>query len=147
MDEYDLDGNLIKDSIWGERNSDGTFKYDNLPGYKYVDVEYDVLKRDYKLPKSAPKVKCGTKVCRFAQFPDGKKAILPSILEELLAERKATRKLIPKQTDEFMKNVLDKRQLGIKVTANSLYGQTGAVTSTFYEQDVAASTTVLVVNY
>ena len=139
--EYDLDGNLIKDSIWGERNSDGTFKYDNLPGYKYVDVEYDVLKRDYKLPKSAPKVKCGTKVCRFAQFPDGKKAILPSILEELLAERKATRKLIPKQTDEFMKNVLDKRQLGIKVTANSLYGQTGAVTSTFYEQDVAASTT------
>ena len=66
---------------------------------------------------------------------------MPSILEELLAERKATRKLIPKQTDEFMRNVLDKRQQGIKVTANSLYGQTGAKTSTFYDKDVAASTT------
>ena len=40
-----------------------------------------------------------------------------------------------------MKNVLDKRQLGYKVTANSLYGQCGARTSTFYEQDIAAATT------
>jgi len=55
--------------------------------------------------------------------------------------RKTTRKLIPQQTDEFMKNVLDKRQLGYKVTANSLYGQCGAKTSTFYEKDIAACTT------
>jgi DNA polymerase elongation subunit (family B) len=40
-----------------------------------------------------------------------------------------------------MQNILDKRQLGYKVTANSLYGQCGAKTSTFYEKDVAASTT------
>ena len=40
-----------------------------------------------------------------------------------------------------MKNVLDKRQLAYKVTANSLYGQLGAKTSTFYEPDIAASTT------
>ena len=66
---------------------------------------------------------------------------MPSILEELLLARKTTRKLIPQQTDEFMKNVLDKRQLGYKVTANSLYGQCGARTSTFYEKDIAASTT------
>jgi DNA polymerase elongation subunit (family B) len=46
-----------------------------------------------------------------------------------------------KESDPFMKNILDKRQLSIKVTANSLYGQTGAKTSTFYEMDVAASTT------
>jgi DNA polymerase elongation subunit (family B) len=37
--------------------------------------------------------------------------------------------------------VLDKRQLAYKVTANSLYGQCGAKTSAFYEQDAAASTT------
>jgi DNA polymerase elongation subunit (family B) len=66
---------------------------------------------------------------------------MPSILEELLTARKTTRKLIPQQTDEFMKNVLDKRQLGYKVTANSLYGQCGAKTSTFYEKDIAACTT------
>ena len=73
----------------------------------------------------------------------GKKACLPSILEELLAARKATRKMIPEQKDDFMKNVLDKRQLSIKVTANSLYGSTGAKTSSFYEVDVAASTTAV----
>ena len=66
---------------------------------------------------------------------------MPSILEELLTARKTTRKLIPQQTDDFMKNVLDKRQLGYKLTANSLYGQCGAKTSTFYEKDVAAATT------
>jgi DNA polymerase elongation subunit (family B) len=40
-----------------------------------------------------------------------------------------------------MAKILDKRQLGYKVTANSLYGQCGARTSTFYEKDVAACTT------
>jgi DNA polymerase elongation subunit (family B) len=61
----------------------------------------------------------------------------------LLAARKATRKLIQTQTDDFMKNILDKRQLSIKVTANSLYGQTGAKTSAFYDKDCAASTTAI----
>ena len=66
---------------------------------------------------------------------------MPSILEELLAARKATKKQMKTEKDPFMQNILDKRQLSIKVTANSLYGQRGAKTSTFYEMDVAASTT------
>ena len=91
------------------------------------------------------KIKSGYKICRFVQpvkneTGDGE-AIMPSILKELLKARKDTRKLIPLQTDEFMKNVLDQRQLGYKVTANSLYGQCGAKTSTFYEKDIAACTT------
>ena len=144
--EYDLNGNIVLDKngnekITGERDEKGNFIYDNLPGYKYVDIQYDTFRKDRKHPNAAEtKTLSGYKICRFAQFPEGK-AVLPSILEELLYERKATRKMIPKQTDEFMKNVLDKRQLSIKVTANSLYGQTGAKTSTFYEPDVAASTT------
>jgi DNA polymerase elongation subunit (family B) len=40
-----------------------------------------------------------------------------------------------------MKGVLDKRQTGYKLVANSLYGQCGAKTSSFYEKDCAASTT------
>ena len=138
--EYDLAGNLIEET--GEKDEKGDFIYDNLPDYEYVDIEYDTYRYIRKTPASAAeKVKSGTKKCRFAQFPDGKRAIMPSILEELLGARKATRKLIPQQTDEFMKNVLDKRQLGYKVTANSLYGQCGAKTSTFYEMDIAAATT------
>jgi DNA polymerase elongation subunit (family B) len=58
-----------------------------------------------------------------------------------LAARKSTKKQMGKESDPFMKNILDKRQLSIKITANSLYGQTGAKTSSFYEMDVAASTT------
>jgi DNA polymerase elongation subunit (family B) len=84
-------------------------------------------------------------MCRFAQpltiAGKEEKAIMPSILQELLKARKDTRKQIPNTPDEFMKNVLDKRQLAYKVTANSLYGQLGAKTSTFYEPDIAASTT------
>ena len=138
--EYDLAGNLIEET--GEKDKDGNFIYDNLSDYEYVDINYDTYKYIRKTPASAAeKVRSGFKMCRFAQFPDGKKAIMPSILEELLGARKATRKLIPQQTDDFIKNVLDKRQLGYKVTANSLYGQCGAKTSTFYEMDIAAATT------
>jgi len=138
--EYDLAGNLIEE--WGEKDSNDVFIYDNLPNYEYVNITYDTYRYIRKTPSSAAeKVRSGSKTCRFAQFPDGRKAIMPSILEELLVARKTTRKMIPQQTDEFMKNVLDKRQLGYKVTANSLYGQCGAKTSTFYEKDIAACTT------
>ena len=140
--EYDLSDNLINST--GETDEEGNFIYDNLDGYKYVDVKYDVYDYIRKTAKAAAqKTVVGYKICRYAQFPDGTKAIMPSILEELLASRKSTRKMIQKQTDEFMKNVLDKRQLSIKVTANSLYGQCGAKTSTFYEKDIAASTTAI----
>jgi DNA polymerase elongation subunit (family B) len=137
--EYDLTGKLL--TVTGNIDSAGVFIYDNLPGYEYVDITYDTFKYSRKSASAAAeKIKSGHKVCRFAQFPQGR-AIMPSILEELLSARKSTRKLIPQETDEFMKNVLDKRQLAYKLTANSLYGQCGAKTSTFYEKDVAASCT------
>jgi len=134
--EYDLEKNLIKET--------GDDDYDNLSDYKYVDVEYDTFKYVRKTPKAAAtKVKIGTKCCRYAQYPNSEKAILPSVLSELLAARKATKKLKAKEENPFMANVYEKRQLSIKLTANSLYGQTGAKTSTFYEPDVAASTTAV----
>jgi len=189
--EYDLGGDLL--STTGERSSDGTFKYDDLDGYEYVDVEYDryewIAKPDRKKEE---KIKVGTKICRFAQFPDNEKAIMPAILRGLLAARKATRAKIKFKTitmkngdthsgllsktddkytitsvsleneqlkkvntivnkcdvadtkdtyDTFMKNVYNQRQASIKIVANSLYGQCGAKTSSFYDIDIAASTT------
>ena len=143
--EYDLAGNLIENGEWGEKDKAGNFLYDNLPGIEYVNITYDTYKYVRKHPKAptAEKVKVGQKICRFAQSDANNegKAIMPSILEELLKARKSTRKLIPQQTDEFMKQVLEQRQLGYKLTANSLYGQCGAKTSTFYEIDIAACTT------
>jgi len=162
--EYDLDNKLIKER--GERDHTGEYKYDNLPEYHYIDIEYDNFKYlrasgqraeslltnnlagDLRSPnklsatRSVPKkTKVGKIVCRWAQLPDNKKSILPSILEELLKARSDTRKLIKSEKDPFMQNILDKRQLAYKVTANSLYGQCGSRTSSFYEKNVAASTT------
>lgn len=137
--EYDLSGNLINST--GEQDNDGNYIYDNLPNYSYVDVKYDTYKYSRTTAKSAAKkIVVGYKICRFVQFLEGK-AIMPAILEELLGARKATKKLMAKEEDPFKKNIYDKRQLSIKVTANSLYGQCGAKTSAFYEKDVAASTT------
>ena len=138
--EYDLEGEMLRET--GEKDRVGKYKYDNMPGYEYIDLEFDTFRYMRKTPTSrAEKVKSGKKVCRWAQFPDNRKGIMPSILEELLKARSDTRKMIKNESDPFMQNILDKRQLGYKVTANSLYGQCGAKTSTFYEKDVAASTT------
>lgn len=143
---YDLAGNIIEET--GIRSETGSFIYDNLPEYEYIDVKFDTFVYIRKNPKAkAEKIKSGFKVCRFAQplVKDGveEKAIMPSILQELLKARKDTRKRIAtmSEDEDFMKNILDKRQNAYKVTANSLYGQLGAKTSTFYEPDIAASTT------
>lgn len=138
--EFNLNGILINET--GIKDENGNYIYDNLDGYKYVDITYDTYNYVRKTPSSAAvKVRSGYKICRFAQPYKNVKAVMPSILEELMAARKATRKQMETVTDDFMKNVLDKRQLSIKVTANSLYGQCGAKTSTIYDKDVAASTT------
>jgi len=137
--EFDLAGQLVRET--GVKDISGNYIYDNLPGYEYVDVTYDTYKWVKNQRGRAIKTLNGTKICRFAQPKDGIKAIMPTVLEELLAARKATRKLAEATEDPFMANILDKRQLGYKVTANSLYGQCGAKTSTFYDVDIAASTT------
>ena len=138
--EYDLEGNLIVEK--GEKGPDGLFLYDNLQGYKYIDVEFDTYEYRRKSETSAAvKTKVGKMIVRWAQLPNHQKSIMPSILEELIKARSDTKKLAKTITDPFMENILDKRQLGYKVTANSLYGQCGAKTSTFYEKDVAACTT------
>lgn len=145
--EFNMDGSLKTYSngepiVWGYRDEKGNFIYDNLPEYSYVDVRYDTyIYKHVPGKKKMVKTLNGYKVCRYAQYPNDQKAILPSILQELLAARKSTKKQMEKETDPFQQNILDKRQLSIKVTANSLYGQCGAKTSSFYEMDVAASTT------
>ena len=137
--EFDLVGQLVRET--GVKDPSGNYIYDNMPGYEYVDVTYDTYKWVPNQRGRAIKTRNGTKICRFAQPKDGIKAIMPTVLEELLAARKATRKMAEATEDPFMANILDKRQLGYKVTANSLYGQCGAKTSTFYDVDIAASTT------
>ncbi|AGF85231.1 polymerase type B [Moumouvirus goulette] len=69
--------------------------------------------------------------------------ILPEILTELLNKRKETNLRLAKEKDAFVKAILNALQLAFKVTANSLYGQTGAPTSPIYFIAIAASTTAI----
>lgn len=55
-----------------------------------------------------------------------KKGILSTMLEELLAARKVAKKDLKLETDPFKKAVLDGRQRALKVSANAVYGFTGA---------------------
>ena len=123
-------------------------KYAHVNGVEYVDIQYDIYEYidDYNaqglLKKEKKKIKSGIKTCRFAQLPDGKKSIIPEILQELLKQRKNTRKTqknFPENSFEW--NIYEGLQLAYKITANSIYGLTGAQTSKIYLPEIAASTT------
>ncbi len=55
-----------------------------------------------------------------------RKGILPLILEDLIAARKRAKADLKKETDPAKRAVLDGRQLALKISANSVYGFTGA---------------------
>ncbi|CAI7902383.1 unnamed protein product [Closterium sp. NIES-53] len=69
------------------------------------------------------------------------KGILPEILEELLAARKRAKADLKKATDPLEKAVLDGRQLALKVSANSVYGFTGATIGALPCLEISSSVT------
>ncbi|SCU89708.1 LAME_0E05072g1_1 [Lachancea meyersii CBS 8951] len=52
--------------------------------------------------------------------------ILPEILHELISARKRAKKDLKDEKDPFKRDVLNGRQLALKISANSVYGFTGA---------------------
>ena len=162
-------------------------KYANIEGVQYIDIEYDVYEGSGDKKKIV-----GKRKCRFAQ---DQKGVLPTILINLLNNRKLTRKKIEYETitlkdshvltgliakndkeediidsdghikitdcesgtstlvlqshiverkdtyNKFEQAVLDALQLAYKITANSLYGQTGSRFSQIYLKEIAACTT------
>ena len=54
------------------------------------------------------------------------KGVLPNIITNLLQARKDTRAQMKDERDEFTRMILNQRQLALKVSANSMYGITGA---------------------
>ncbi|GAB6033248.1 DNA polymerase delta catalytic subunit [Chamberlinius hualienensis] len=55
-----------------------------------------------------------------------RKGLLPNIVENLLAARKKAKDDLKVETNPFRRKVLDGRQLALKLSANSVYGFTGA---------------------
>ena len=84
----------------------------------------------------------GEKHCYFLKpSVTGTTGIIPKVLEHLLQARKATKTRMKSETNDYKYKVLDGLQLAYKVTANSVYGQLGARTSTIFKMNLAACTT------
>ncbi|OJJ65178.1 hypothetical protein ASPSYDRAFT_169431 [Aspergillus sydowii CBS 593.65] len=73
--------------------------------------------------------------------PKVRKGLLSQILEELLGARKKAKKDLASETDPFKKAVLNGRQLALKISANSVYGLTGATVGKLPCLPIASSTT------
>ncbi|KAF3334178.1 DNA polymerase delta catalytic subunit [Carex littledalei] len=73
--------------------------------------------------------------------PDVQKGILPEILEELIAARKRAKADLKEAKDPFERAVLDGRQLALKISANSVYGFTGATVGQLPCLEISSSVT------
>ena len=110
-----------------------TIEYDN---YKYVEEE-GKLTISKKIDENQKKI-----VCHFKKRNKGEPmGIIPMAVSHLLSERRATKKRLKNEKNEFKKKVLDGLQLSYKLVANSIYGQMGAKTSPIYFNKLAACTT------
>ena len=83
--------------------------------------------------------------CAGAYFlkQEGRKGMLPLILEQLLAARKRAKEELARETDPLRRKVLDGRQLALKISANSVYGFTGAQVGKLPCLEISSSVTGL----
>merc|ERR1712151_1017164 len=65
----------------------------------------------------------------------------PMILEELLSARKKAKKEMAEAEDPLKKMVLNGRQLALKISANSVYGFTGATVGVLPCLEISSSVT------
>ena len=94
---------------------------------------------------------------QFTQGPDGqaiktpngdtfvksnvRQGLLPEILTELLSARKRAKKDMAEAKDPFKKAVFNGRQLALKISANSVYGFTGATVGALPCLEISSSVT------
>ena len=133
--DFNYDGTLISHN-WGSEI------YDECKGYAYTDIEFDIWRPDPQDTRKHPvKIKCGRRICRYAQPLDGSKSTLPQITTWLLQAREAKKKEMKGEKDPERYALLDAEQLAYKLTGNSLYGQLGSGTFKIRLQALAASVT------
>ena len=136
QDEKDIDQDKYSWIQYNNRDDD------NVNVISYDDYNYE------KKGKTVHKIKAGTQTTCYFKKAEGDEndltrplGIIPTILQTLLNERKSTRNKIKLTDDENKKKVLDGLQLAYKISANSVYGQMGAKTSSIFFKKIAACTT------
>jgi len=119
-----------------------------LPYVDYETITYD----NYIYKEEEGKVTISKTVseeiptitCHFLKRKAGQPlGIIPKVVDHLLKQRRATKKRLKEEKNEFKKSVLDGLQLAYKLVANSVYGQMGARTSPIYKNKLAACTTAI----
>ncbi len=88
-------------------------------------------------PEQIEKTPCGNVFVK----REVKQGILTTMLEELLGARKQAKKDLKAAKDPFLKSVLNGRQLALKISANAVYGFTGASVGKLPCMEISASTT------
>ena len=101
--------------------------YDNLPNIEYYNAQFVDSDGIIQYRRYAKK--------------NNNLGVIPLILDKLLKERKIIKKLMEAEENPFKAKIYDAKQIALKVTANSLYGQLGAPTSPVCKRDIAACTT------
>ena len=106
------------------------------------NLSYDtlILRSDYKKFEHLDYEVSPHDDCRFVKT-SVKEGVLTKILKKLLSERKAVRAEQKNVTDPLYYAVLESRQLALKVSANSVYGFTGAVVGKLPCIEISASVT------
>jgi hypothetical protein len=74
-------------------------------------------------------------------FVQNQPGVLSGILQNLWSARKVTKREMNSTKDPFLKNVLNAKQLAIKVSMNSIYGFTGAVVGVLPCLEISQSVT------
>merc|ERR1719361_2710084 len=102
---------------------------------------YCTLMRPDQAAAMAPEHMTRTPTGCFFVRSSQRKGLLPMILEELLAARKRAKKAMAEAEDPLTKSVLNGRQLALKISANSVYGFTGATVGQLPCLEISSSVT------
>lgn len=105
----------------------------------HIGCEHDTEVRKTKVNKD--KIICSKNKHRFLKQPEG---ILPKLLRELLSARKKVKEQLKEAKENGDKRsaiIFDKRQLAIKISANSMYGAMGVKKGYLPLSEGAASVT------
>lgn len=129
-------GGAVIDPVPGLYNNVLCFDFSSL--YPSLVIAYNIcyttLLKDEDVEKHEPDsyVEIDVEGYKKIYFLKKPKGLLPELMENLIKERRQIKKLIIKKKQEENVNdleliVLDKKQLGLKTTANSIYGFLGTV--------------------
>jgi DNA polymerase delta subunit 1 len=108
---------------------------------RYLNLCYKTHIPKFDLDKVDPDKYIVSKSGEAWTKPEVCAGILPGILTTLLDARKRAKDDLKAEKDPFKRTVFDARQLALKITANSIYGFTGAKTADMPKLEIASAVT------